>query len=149
MRLAPGLNRITSRAEQHPEEAFNNVFSLITYDLLEMSCERLERNKAPGIDGRTMQDYEENLESNLEDLLQRLHRQNYRPNPSLRREIPKGNGKTRPLGIACVEDKIAQREIVTILERIYEVDFCDSSYGVRPDRSCHQALGNLGKIIAT
>ena len=46
------LDRITSRAEQHPEEAFNNLFTLITYDLLEMSFERLERNKAPGVDGR-------------------------------------------------------------------------------------------------
>jgi group II intron reverse transcriptase/maturase len=143
------LNRITSRAEQHPGEAFNNLFSLITYDLLEMSFERLERNKAPGIDGQTMHDYEANLESNLEDLLQRLHRQSYRPKPSLRRDIPKGNGKTRPLGIACVEDKIVQRAMVTILEKIYEVDFCDSSYGFRPGRSAHQALGNLGKIIAT
>ena len=143
------LNRITSRAEQHPEEAFNNLFTLITYDLLEMSFERLERNKAPGIDGQTMVDYEANLEPNLEDLLQRLHRQSYRPKPSLRRDIPKGNGKTRPLGIACVEDKIVQRAIVTILEKIYEVDFCDSSYGFRPGRSCHQALGYLGKIIAT
>jgi len=65
-----------------------------------MSFERLERNKAPGMDGQTLADYEVNLEANLEDLLQRLHRQSYRPNPSLRREIPKGNGKTRPLGIA-------------------------------------------------
>ena len=109
------LNRITSRAEQHPEEAFNNLFTLISYDLLEMSFERLERNKAPGIDGQTMYDYEANLESNLEDLLQRLHRQSYRPKPSLRRDIPKGNGKTRSLGIACVEDKIVQRAMVTIL----------------------------------
>jgi RNA-directed DNA polymerase len=143
------LNRITNRVEQHPEEAFNNLFTLITYDLLEMSIERLERNKAPGMDDLTLDDYEVNLKANLEDLLQRLHRQSYRPNPSLRREISKGNGKTRPLGIACVEDKIVQRALVTILERIYEVDFCDISYGFRPGRSCHQALGNLGKIIAT
>ena len=143
------LNRITCRAEQHPEEAFNNLFTLITYDLIEMSFERLERNKAPGIDGQTMEEYEANLEANLGDLLQRLHRQSYRPNPSLRREIPKGNGKTRPLGITCVEDKLVQRTLVTILEKNYEVDLCDSSYGFRPGRSCHQALGNLGKIIAT
>ncbi len=143
------LDRITNRAEQHPTEKFNNLFTLINLDLLRMSFFRLERDKAPGIDGQTVQDYERDLESNLQSLLQRLHRGSYIPHASLRREIPKGNGKTRPLGIACVEDKIVQRTVVTILERIYEVDFCDSSYGFRPGRSCHQALGNLGKIIAT
>ena len=70
-----------------------------------------------------------------------------RGQPSLRREISKGNGKTRPLGIATVEDKIVQRAIVIVLERIYEVDFNDTSYGFRPKRSCHQALAKLGQII--
>jgi retron-type reverse transcriptase len=51
--------------------------------------------------------------------------------------------------MACVEDKIVQRAVVMILERIYEVDFCDTSYGFRPGRSCHQALSALGQIIAT
>ena len=110
---------------------------------------QLKRDKAPGVDGQTVGQYAENLEPNLQDLALRLHRQSYLPQPSLRRDIPKGNGKTRPLGIACVEDKIVQRAVVMILERIYEVDFCDTSYGFRPDRSCLQALSVLGEIIAT
>jgi group II intron reverse transcriptase/maturase len=143
------LERITNRAEQHPEEAFNNLFTLLNVELLRTAFDRLERNKAPGVDGRTVADYEANLESNLQDLEQRLHRGTYRPLPSLRRDIPKGNGKTRPLGIAAVEDKLVQRAVVMVLERIYEVDFCESSFGFRPGRSCHDALGVLGKIIAT
>ena len=143
------LDRITIRAESHPEEVFNNVFSLLTYELLWHAFRKLERDKASGVDGVTVDQYEENLRDNLHDLLTRLHRGAYRPQPSLRRDIPKGNGKTRPLGIACVEDKIVQRAVVMILERLYEVDFCDTSYGFRPGRSCHRALSALGQIIAT
>ncbi|MEM1226549.1 MAG: reverse transcriptase domain-containing protein [Planctomycetota bacterium] len=65
------------------------------------------------------------------------------------RTFPKGNGKTRSLGIACVEDKLVQRAMVMILERIYEVDFLDLSYGYRPRRSPHGALADLGQTIAT
>jgi retron-type reverse transcriptase len=112
------LERITQRAETHPEEAFNNLFSLLTLELLGDAYRKLKRDKAPGVDGVTVDQYEANWQGNLQDLLARLHRGAYRPQPSLRRDIPKGNGKTRPLGIACVEDKIVQRAIVTILERL-------------------------------
>jgi hypothetical protein len=71
----------------------------------------------------TVDQYEEHLRANLQDLLARLHRGAYQPQPSLGCDIPKGDGKTRPLGIAAVEDKIVQRAVVMILERIYEVDF--------------------------
>jgi group II intron reverse transcriptase/maturase len=143
------LDRITLRAESRPEEVFNNLFSLLNHELLWYAFCRLKRGKVPGVDGVTVEEYEENLEANLRDLLDRLHRGSYRPLPSLRKNIPKGDGKTRPLGIACVEDKLVQRAVVMILERIYEVDFHDTSYGFRPDRSCHQALSALGQTIAT
>ena len=143
------LNRITYRAERDATATFNNLYTLLTVALLDQAFRQLKRDKAPGADGQTVDQYAENLEANLQDLAKRLHRQGYRPQPSLRRDIPKGNGKTRPLGIACVEDKIVQRAVVMILERIYEVDFCNTSYGFRPDRSCHQALSVLGEIIAT
>ena len=143
------LGRITNRAETHPEEVFNNLFTLLTAELLWLAFRRLKKNKAPGVDGVTVDQFEEHLKVNLSDLLTRLHRGTYRPHPSLRCDIPKGNGKTRPLGIATVEDKIVQRAIVMILERIYEVDFVDTSYGFRPGRSCHDALRDLGRIIAT
>ncbi len=143
------LDRITTRANSHPTEAFNNVFTLLTVELLWYAFRRLKRGKASGVDHVTVEEYEEKLQDNLLDLETRLHRGTYRPQPSLRKEIPKGNGKTRPLGIACVEDKIVQRAIVMILEPIYEADFHEASYGFRPGRSCHQALSTLGQIIAT
>ena len=106
------LDRITQRAESQPEEVFNNLFSALNYELLWYAFRRLKRGKTPGIDGVTVEDYEENLEANLRDLLERLHRGSYRPQPSLRKNIPKGNGKSRSLGIACVEDKLVQRAMV-------------------------------------
>lgn len=143
------LNRITYRAQRDCTATFNNLYTLLTVELLRQAFRQIKQGKAPGVDGQTVDQYEENLEANLQDLATRLHRQSYRPQPSLRRDIPKGNGKTRPLGIATVEDKIVQRAVVMILERIYEVDFCDTSYGFRPDRSCHEALSVMGDIIAT
>jgi len=97
------LDRITQRASADHEEVFNNLFSLLNYELLWYAFRRLKRGKTPGVDGVTVEDYEEDLEANLRDLLDRLHRGSYQPMPSLRKNIPKGNGKTRPLGIATVQ----------------------------------------------
>ena len=99
------LGRVTCRAKSHPHEAFNNVFTLLTVELLWYAFRRLKRGKSPGVDGVTMADYEENLRENLLDLQDRLHRGTYRPQPSVRKDIPKGNGKTRPLGIATFTGK--------------------------------------------
>ena len=143
------LARISQRAKTHPDEVYNNLLSLLNYELLWYAFRRLKRGKTPGVDNVTVEEYEQDLKANLRDLLDRIHRGSYRPLPSLRKNIPKGNGKTRPLGIAYVEDKLVQRAVVMILEQIYEVDFHDASYGYRPGKSCHEALATLGGIIAT
>ncbi len=67
------LDRITQRAERYPEERFNNLFSLLTYELLRHAFRKLKRDKAPGVDGITVDQYEVNLRDNLHDLLARLH----------------------------------------------------------------------------
>jgi len=73
------LERITNRAKLHPQEAFNNVFTLLNYELLWKSFRRLKRGKASGFDGVTVEDYETNLRNNLRDLVTRLHCGGYRP----------------------------------------------------------------------
>jgi RNA-directed DNA polymerase len=143
------LLRISDRAKSNCDEVFNNLFSAITVDLLRHAFYKLERGKASGVDGQTVEQYEVDLESNLQSLENQLHRESYRPNPSLRVDIPKGKGQTRPLGIACIEDKLVQRAVVMILERIYEEDFLPISFGFRPKKSCHDALSVLGQDIAT
>ncbi len=143
------LIRISDRAKSNCEEVFNNLFSAMTVDLLRHAFYKLERGKASGVDGQTVEQYEVDLESNLQSLENQLHRESYRPNPSLRVDIPKGKGQTRPLGIACIEDKLVQRAVVMILERIYEEGFLPISFGFRPKKSCHDALSVLGQDIAT
>jgi group II intron reverse transcriptase/maturase len=95
------------------------------------------------VDGVTWVDYGEDLEENLRDLHARVHRGSYRARPSRRAYIPKADGRSRPLGIAVLEDKVLQRAVVEVLNAIYEQDFLGFSYGFRPGRSPHDALDAL------
>ena len=83
------------------------------------------------------------LEARLADLHGRIHSGGYRAKPSRRVWIPKTDGRQRPLGIAALEDKIAQRAVGTVLNQIWEEDFLGFSYGFRPERSQHEALDAL------
>ena len=103
----------------------------------------IERKAAAGVDGMTWNWYVENLEDNLRDLYSRIQRGAYRAKPSRRVYIPKADGRLRPLGIAVLEDKIAQRAVGGVLNAIYEVDFLGYSYGFRPGRQAHEALDAL------
>ena len=96
-----------------------------------------------GIDGETWQHYGENLEENLRELSRRLQRGAYRAKPVKRGYLPKPDGRQRPIGVLVLEDKIAQRATVKVLEAIYENDFKGFSYGFRPGRSAHDALDAL------
>jgi len=101
-------------------------------------------NGAPGIDRKSFDDVEaEGLEGFLEGIRQELLTRTYRPLPNRRVEIPKGNGKTRTLGIPTVKDRVVQGALKLILEPIFEADFKDCSYGYRPKRHAHQAIDRV------
>ena len=87
------------------------------------------------------------LLKNKESLINSLRKGTYRPNPARRVEIPKGNGKTRSLGIPTLVDRLIQQSISQVLTPIYELEFSDNSYGFRPNRSCHQALKRSQEYI--
>ena len=96
----------------------------------------------------TKEEYAFNLEENLRNLVARLHRMAYIPQPVERIYIPKpGSVKKRPLGLPALEDKIVQAGLVKILQAIYEQDFIDDSYGFRSGRSCHDALRALSQTV--
>ena len=106
---------------------------------------RTRKDGAVGIDGQSAEEFAKDLEGNLQRLLEAAKSGQYRA-PAVRRvNIPKGKGKTRPLGIPTFADKVLQRAFVMALEPVYEQDFLDCSYGFRPGRSAHQALETIWK----
>ena len=145
--LTTKLTSLTTRAVGNPKGRFNALMHLFTEDYLKECFWALKRNKAPGVDGETVESYEENLESNLKGLVARMKAWQYKPQPARRVYIPKDEHTKRGLGIPAVEDKIVEIGITRILEAIFEVDFMDVSFGFRPKRSCHQALDVLDKAI--
>ena len=142
------LRRIATKASSDSNFRFTSLFHLMTEELLRGCFERLRNNAASGIDGMTKEEYAFNLEENLRNLVARLHRMAYIPQPVERIYIPKpGSVKKRPLGLPALEDKIVQAGLVKILQAIYEQDFIDDSYGFRSGRSCHDALRALSQTV--
>lgn len=141
--VSPGVERVRNVAKQRKKEKLTSLLHHVTIDLLREAFNALKRKAAPGVDGVTWQDYEAELESNLQDLHSRVQRGSYRAQPVKRRYIPKADGKQRPLGIAAMEDKIVQKAVVEVLNAIYEEDFLGCSYGFRPGRGQHDALDAL------
>jgi group II intron reverse transcriptase/maturase len=128
-------------------QALRALSQHMTLDWLKVAYDRTRKDGALGVDGQSAKDYSENLESNLQSLLNRAKSGTYRAPPVRRTYIPKGDGKTRPLGIPTFEDKILQRAVAMLLEPVYEQDFYDVSYGFRPGRSAHDALRTLDQTL--
>jgi retron-type reverse transcriptase len=142
-----GLDRVRQAAKVRKKERFTALLHHVNVELLRDAYFWLQRNAAPGVDGVTWQEYAQDLEVNLVDLHARIHRGAYRALPSRRKYIAKPDGRQRPLGIAALEDKIAQRALVEVLNAIYEEDFLGFSYGFRPGRSQHDVLDALAAVI--
>jgi RNA-directed DNA polymerase len=136
--------QIAELAKRQPKVSFTSLNHYLTLTWLIEAFRRTRKDAAPGVDGRTADEYSLQLLENLDGLLHRAKSGTYRAQPVRRVYIPKGTGpETRPLGIPTLEDKILQRAVVMVLEPIYEQDFLDCSYGFRPGRSAHQAVQAL------
>jgi RNA-directed DNA polymerase len=137
------LDRVRRVAERGKEARFTALLHHVDVDRLRAAYWAIRPKAAPGVDGVRWGDYGRDLEANLRDLHERVHRGAYRAKPSRRVFIPKADGRQRPLGIAALEDKILQRAVVEVLNAVYEHDFLGFSYGFRPGRSQHDALDAL------
>src|ERR1700690_1520749 len=103
---------------------------------------------AAGVDGQKFSDIESAGRSAfLATVREDLITDRYKPMPTRRVEIPKGNGKVRTLQIPCIRDRVVQGAVKLILEAVFEADFCSNSYGFRPKRSPHNALAEVRRSV--
>jgi len=142
------LEEIAKVAKERPKEVFTSLAHLINEESIIMCHKEMGKGKAAGIDGITKEEYAENLEQNVSDLINRMKKHSYKPQPARRTYIDKpGTNKKRPLGIPAYEDKLVQSALAEILNAIYEQEFLNCSFGFRPRRGCHDALRALDKIL--
>lgn len=110
------------------------LYQILSNQNINEAYKRVYRNKgANGVDGITVEELKSYLRS-------QIRQRKYNPQPVLRVEIPKGNGKMRQLGIPTVVDRVIQQAISQILIPIFEKQFSEYSYGFRPNRSCEMAI---------
>jgi RNA-directed DNA polymerase len=135
--------KVAERAKREPEARLLALARLIDEEMLTASFERIRNDAAVGVDGVKKETWGKALLVNIKGLHERMKQGRYRHQPIRRVHIPKESGKTRPIGISCIEDKVVQNALTTVLEIIYEPVFLECSYGFRPGRNAHDALRTL------
>ena len=125
--MSPGLVKGVERAQREPEGRFHALAHLIDVPALERAYRRQRADAAVGVDGVTKEQYGRELEAHRQGLHARLKAQRYRHQPIRRVHIPKGAGKTRPIGMSAFEDTLAQDAVREVLEVISEQDCLDGS----------------------
>ena len=146
--VSSGLDRVREVAQKDKDVRFTALLHHVDLSRLWAAYVAINPKASPGVDKVTWDAYGQDLRTNLEDLLRRVHSGAYRASPSRRVYIPKPDGRLRPLGIATLEDKIVQRAVIEVLNAIYEEDFLGFSYGFRPGRKPHDALDALSVGIS-
>jgi len=143
--------KLYAKAKQEPGYRFYALYDKVyRADILHHAYRLVRSNKgAPGIDGVSFEAIEaaEGIEKFLEGLAEEVKNRTYRPMPVRRVMIPKADGSQRPLGIPTIRDRVVQMAVKLMIEPIFEADFCDSSYGFRPKRSAHDAMGDISSAL--
>jgi retron-type reverse transcriptase len=143
-RLLPSaLKALAGKARTEPQHRFGGLYSLLNISNLRAAYHELNPKASPGIDRVDHAEYGRNLEENVTWLVEQLKGKRYHAKLIRRVHIPKGPNTTRPLGVLCISDKVAQRVASRILEAIYEQDFLDFSFAFRPHRDPRKAIRRL------
>ena len=124
-----------------------NLMHNVNEETLMSEHRKQSRRKAVGVDGVNKEQFDENAESNIKELVQRMRNFQYKPKPVKRVYIPKANGKQRPLGLPSYEDKLEQGVMANILNDVYEPRFLDCSYGFRENRNAHDVVRLINQMI--
>ncbi len=138
---------IAKKAKEDPNYRFGNLYSLLNERNLGWSFGQLNRKSAPGVDGVDWEDFEANRSSNVGKIVTALKEKRYKTNLVRRRNIPKPDGKTRPLGIPVIGDKMVQHAVAQILSAIYEQDFLECSHGYRRGKGPQRAALELSQRL--
>ena len=132
--VSSDLDRVRQAARKDKDARFTALMHHVSYHRLMLAFDDLKKDAAPGVDGMTWREFDQDWQGNLRDLHERVQSGRYRARPSRRVHIPKPDGSKRPLGIASLEDKIVQRAVAEVLNAVYEADFLGFSYGFRVRR---------------
>ena len=147
--LDVGLTWVREAAMRNRSLRFDNVLHHVTLSRLELAYWSLRKDAAAGVDEQDWASYGVGLAERLMRVHQLVQSGRYQPQPVLRQWALKPDGRKRPLGVTCVEDKVVQKALAGVLEAIFEVDFLGFSYGFRPGRSQHDALDAVYMAITT
>ncbi len=139
---------IATKAKQNKNYRFGNLYGLINKDALYQAWKDINKKSASGIDKETASEFGSNLDKNIEELVEELKSKRYKAKLVKRVYIPKGNGKTRPLGLPTLRDRIVQKAVANVLEAIYEQDFLKCSYGYRPNVGAQRAVKDITKELS-
>ena len=145
--MQTSLRGIARKAKQQKNHKFGNLYRLLNKDALYLAWKEINKKAATGVDGETAMEFGRNLNANLDTIVEELKSKKYKAKLVKRVNIPKENGKTRPLGLQALRDKIVQKAVANILEAIYEQDFLKFSYGYRPKVGAQKAVKELTKEL--
>jgi RNA-directed DNA polymerase len=127
---------------------FSLIDKVARLQTLEIAWHKVAANKgSAGVDGQSVERFRGKESEYLQELVKALETCTYQPQPVKRVDIPKAPGKTRPLGIPTVKDRIVQTALRMVIEPIFEKEFEESSYGFRPGRGCKDALREVDRLI--
>jgi group II intron reverse transcriptase/maturase len=136
-----GVQSATPADTERRGSAHDLLGKLVSRDNLNAAYKKVKANGgAPGVDGMTVEEAAPHLKAHKDEIIRRIIKGKYKPQPVRRVEIPKPDGGVRLLGVPTVVDRVIQQAVVQVLTPVFEPTFSDNSYGFRPGRSAHQAI---------